>query len=215
MAERLMRSGPKAPCPACGRTKDADCAWNNELILCHMGHEPRPTDQMKPGQTLEIRGRQWALVRTKAGYSGRADLLRPHIGTLPPGGLNFRSKIQERSYQQAMQIAKDRVTIQTAKFLALVAVVREHLDPYYLNLDELRNQEQTVWAGIEAGKHLSSLRNSLRGELSDRESKRLSSHIAQLQRELHYQAQNTAVFRETHLEPKPPEGNEFQTFRAG
>jgi hypothetical protein len=114
-----------------------------------------------------------------------------------------------------MQIAKDRVTIQTAKFLALVAVVREHLDPYYLNLDELRNQEQTVWAGIEAGKHLSSLRNSLRGELSDRESKRLSSHIAQLQRELHYQAQNTAVFRETHLEPKPPEGNEFQTFRAG
>ncbi len=32
---KYQRSGQGHPCPVCGRTKDADCAWNDEIVLCH------------------------------------------------------------------------------------------------------------------------------------------------------------------------------------
>lgn len=31
----FQQSGQDSPCPLCGRTKDADCRWNKELVLCH------------------------------------------------------------------------------------------------------------------------------------------------------------------------------------
>ncbi len=32
---RFQHSGKTAPCPICGRTKDSDCRWNSEVVLCH------------------------------------------------------------------------------------------------------------------------------------------------------------------------------------
>lgn len=31
----FKRSGKSQPCPICGRTKDGDCCWNDEVYLCH------------------------------------------------------------------------------------------------------------------------------------------------------------------------------------
>ena len=42
----MKASGRNNACPVCGRTKDADCRWNDTTILCHTG-----TD-LKPGDTL-------------------------------------------------------------------------------------------------------------------------------------------------------------------
>ena len=40
--EPFTRSGRGHPCPVCSRTKDADCAFNDALVLCHnnTGHKP-------------------------------------------------------------------------------------------------------------------------------------------------------------------------------
>ncbi|MBW4460674.1 MAG: hypothetical protein KME47_10615 [Nodosilinea sp. WJT8-NPBG4] len=34
-SRRFQQSGKGKPCPICDRTKDSDCRWNNEVVLCH------------------------------------------------------------------------------------------------------------------------------------------------------------------------------------
>ena len=68
----MKASGRNNPGPVCGRTKDADCRWNDSTILCHTG-----TD-MRPGDTLTIAGQQWAFIHHKGGFSGVAAVFKPH-----------------------------------------------------------------------------------------------------------------------------------------
>ena len=46
-SQQLTRSGKGHPCPVCGRTKDADCAFNDSLVFCHnnTGHAPGRYEQ--------------------------------------------------------------------------------------------------------------------------------------------------------------------------
>jgi hypothetical protein len=32
---QYVHSGRNRPCPVCGRTKDPDCRWNDEVVFCH------------------------------------------------------------------------------------------------------------------------------------------------------------------------------------
>lgn len=68
----MKSSGRNNPCPVCQRVKDTDCRWNEEVILCHSG-----TD-LKPGDTININGAKWALIRTNGGFSGQAAVFKPH-----------------------------------------------------------------------------------------------------------------------------------------
>ena len=68
----MKTSGRNNACPVCGRTKDADCRWNDTTILCHTG-----TD-LKPGDTLTIAGTKWAFIHHKGGFSGMAAVFKPH-----------------------------------------------------------------------------------------------------------------------------------------
>jgi len=68
----MHHSGRNHSCPVCSRVKDADCRWSDEIILCHTG-----TD-LRPGSTIAIDGRQWALIRHNGGFSGQAAVFRPH-----------------------------------------------------------------------------------------------------------------------------------------
>ena len=68
-----MRHSTKAqPCPACQRTRDGDCRFTDDLILCHTG-----TD-LRPGDTIDIAGQPWALIRHDGGFDGAAAVFRPH-----------------------------------------------------------------------------------------------------------------------------------------
>ncbi|KZR75223.1 hypothetical protein PMIT1318_00309 [Prochlorococcus marinus str. MIT 1318] len=68
----MQSSSNRNPCPACQRSSDGDCRWNEDLILCHSG-----TDLLI-GQTTTINGTQWALIRLEGGHSGRAAVFKPH-----------------------------------------------------------------------------------------------------------------------------------------
>ena len=66
------------PCKVCGRDSDADCRWNDDVILCHRGSSFAPPSNIKVGQKLNIEGKEWALVNMEGGFSGRAYVFRPH-----------------------------------------------------------------------------------------------------------------------------------------
>jgi hypothetical protein len=76
----MQTSGPKTPCPVCQRTKDADCRFTTDLILCHTG-----TD-LRPGECITIDGQQWAFIRHNGGFSGQAAVFRPHREGFKPSG---------------------------------------------------------------------------------------------------------------------------------
>jgi hypothetical protein len=192
MPERYQRSGRHNPCPACGRTKDADCAWTDDAILCHQGAEPRPTDGLRPGQTIEINGVLWALIRSDAGYSGCADLLKPHEG--PPVRL---SRAEYTLREQLLRKAKARLAEQKQTFLSLVAAVQQHVDPYWLTLSELESQQieqERAWlVGSTYTKELNAMR---RHGLNQREEVRAT---AKLLKEVTYQRKGTRAYRRNCL----------------
>jgi hypothetical protein len=68
----VKSSGRNNPCPVCNRTKDTDCRWNDDVILCHSG-----TD-LTPGSTVNINGAEWAFIHHKGGFSGIAAVFKPH-----------------------------------------------------------------------------------------------------------------------------------------
>ena len=68
----MKTSGRNSPCPVCSRVKDADCRFNDEVVLCHTG-----TD-LRPGNTITINGAQWAFIHHRGGFSGSAAVFRPH-----------------------------------------------------------------------------------------------------------------------------------------
>ena len=73
-----MQVSSKAnPCPCCGRTKDTDCRFDDEVILCHNGSTSGPPSHLRIGDTITIQGRPWALVKTDAGYDRQCPLLPP------------------------------------------------------------------------------------------------------------------------------------------
>lgn len=68
----MQSSSKRTPCPVCTRVKDADCRFNDEVVLCHTG-----TD-LRPGNTITINGAQWAFIHHRGGFSGSAAVFRPH-----------------------------------------------------------------------------------------------------------------------------------------
>ena len=196
MADRLKRSGPRQPCPACGRVKDADCAWGEEIILCHQGQGARPTDRMRIGQIIKIEGIDWALVRTNAGHSGCADLLRPHRG----GKMQFQTKGERLAFESVIRRATDRLAIQRVAFLRAASAVRCHVDPYWLTLEELSRDQEAEEKAIAMGVALQRETAALRRYASV---KAMSKKTATLLKELGYQVAHTKTWRQTQLGEQP------------
>ena len=56
---KLTYSSEKTPCPVCGRTKDTDCRWNEDLLYCRTyAKDPPKKGSVVPGYD----GRQWAYL---------------------------------------------------------------------------------------------------------------------------------------------------------
>ena len=68
---RFTSSSRTTPCPVCSRTKDADCRWNDAVILCHSGAD------LRPGQTMTITGQKWVFIHDNGGFSGSAAIFKP------------------------------------------------------------------------------------------------------------------------------------------
>jgi len=70
---RFTYSSPKSPCPVCGRTKDSDCRWSNEVCHCRTYAK----EHLRVGEILQgSDGQQWAYLGDSDG--GRWAMFRPH-----------------------------------------------------------------------------------------------------------------------------------------
>lgn len=74
----MRSSGKNNPCPACGRTKDSDCRWTDDVIFCHCGSSQSPDQTLRIGDTITLSGAKWALIKTNRGFDGAAYVFKPH-----------------------------------------------------------------------------------------------------------------------------------------
>ena len=109
----MKTSGRNSPCPVCSRVKDADCRFNDEVVLCHTG-----TD-LRPGNTITINGAQWAFIHHRGGFSGSAAVFRPHrelerpsTTTRTPNTAQQLLSMQTRRHQWADAIEQSHAAFQ-------------------------------------------------------------------------------------------------------
>ena len=70
---KFTYSSPKNPCPVCGRTKDSDCRWSNEVCHCRTYAK----EHLRAGETVRGHdGQQWAYLGDSDG--GRWAMFKPH-----------------------------------------------------------------------------------------------------------------------------------------
>ncbi len=112
----MKSSGHNQPCPVCSRVKDADCRFNDEVVLCHTG-----TD-LRPGDTITISGAQWAFIHHNGGFSGSAAVFKPHREKELPRGQRLQTpntaqqllSMQTRRHQWASAIEEFHTAFQLA-----------------------------------------------------------------------------------------------------
>lgn len=103
----MNASGPKSPCKVCGRDTDADCRWTDDLILCHEGSRFAPPAHLRPGETITIDGRPWALIRRGGGFSGQAAVFRPHREGFKPTG-NHNADLESKARRSVVLFSIER-----------------------------------------------------------------------------------------------------------
>ena len=62
----MKSSGHNQPCPVCSRVKDADCRFNDEVVLCHTGTDLRPGDTI----TISVVDGSHAAINHSEGSTG-------------------------------------------------------------------------------------------------------------------------------------------------
>lgn len=182
----MQASGPKHPCPACGRTKDADCRFTSDLILCHTG-----TD-LKPGECITIDSAPWAFIRHNGGFSGQAAVFRPHRdNNRAPGHGSSRPDAQAKARQA---IAAFSIT----RFYEAFQAAWDIPDLHSLTADELIAATATITRAQEIGADLSKNLQRLwreAPELKDLHRERVNAYL----KNLAYQASDLSHFRSHYL----------------
>ena len=101
----MKRSSRKQPCPFCGRTHDSDCAWTEDVAFCHSGSD------LSIGQTIDVDGQQWALVKLNAGFSGHAAVFKPHqelCRSTPTKQINHQQILTHQAKRSISALALER-----------------------------------------------------------------------------------------------------------
>ena len=144
----MQTSSRRHPCPCCGRTKDSDCRWTDDVILCHRGASHAPPTHLKRGDTHFIDGSPWAVVRLNGGFDGAAMVLRPRRGKQPrrrhlPRVSKKESLVEHLAIRRAIEAWLGEVDD------ALAVPSFEHSLPH-----ELRRDFDVIEAAFQHGKAL-------------------------------------------------------------
>jgi hypothetical protein len=146
LARQLAASCKRTPCPICGRTKDTDCRWDDTVILCHQGATSGPPAHLKPGDTIDVAGQPWALIRRDGGHSGAACVFRPHRedskSTQAP-----RSDAAELERQARHTVAVHAIE----RFLANAQAAWEVEDWFYRPPEDFRKDFELIYATEQEG----------------------------------------------------------------
>lgn len=178
---RLIASCRRHPCPICGRVKNSSCRWADSVIYCFCGDDHHPPFSMRIGETLQVNGREWALVSTDGGYSGNSFVFRPHQGSPRKPLPKARQQKRNRAALELMQ-----------EVMAAVDAALAIPDFYGSKPDELRHSYQLIADGLEKA---TALRQSLRAMRSQADLKQQIALLDEAIKQVQYQQHDAVLFR--------------------
>ena len=182
-------SSRKKPCPICGRFKDADCRWNDEVIFCHKGSNFAPPTHLKIGDVLTVNSLNWALVKVNAGHSGRAHVFVPHR---PIEKYSLYSSATYREQLQKQNILFRETISSFENYLKISKSFLVDKDYQKYNLNEIRRFRQQINIASQYGIDLKKIMIEMH-----RNDKRYTDYIVlidQRHREIIYLKQNFESF---------------------
>ena len=191
----MQSSKRNNPCPVCSRTKDADCRWNDDVILCHQGTSHGPPTHLKPGNTLDLDGHKWALVSIGGGFDGAAHVFRPHQERKQKIiNSDWRDKKQEL-FDLSVKVTCGRIA--TDQFFAIAKKALDVLEFESAPLDELKESIALIYEAERQGLATQRELQSLIRE--DKDLKPLLEEVNSTLKEITYQRKDTDRFRRQML----------------
>ena len=185
------------PCPVCGRNKDSDCRWDDDVILCHNGSNFAPPEHLKVGDTLTIDGLVWALVKTNSGHTGHCHVFklhRPLDNKLFSKAFSPEEKRKEKERQQYLF----RVGVNAIEaYIALANKALDVISYEYCNLEQIKESKALINKAFEEGKELRQLLVGIR-----KSNKKIDDFIDLLDekyRRIKYQKKASDYFCWNHL----------------
>jgi len=182
-------SSRKKPCPICGRFKDADCRWNDEVIFCHKGSNFAPPSHLKIGDVLTVNSLNWALVKINAGHSGRAHIFKPHRPLEKK--INYSSITYKEQLQKQNILFRETVS-SFENYLKISKSLIVDKDYQKFNLNEIRRLRKQMNIASQYGIELKKIMIEMR-----RNDKRYTDYIElidQRHKEIIYLKQNFESF---------------------
>ena len=189
----MRSSGRNTPCPSCGRTKDGDCRFNEEVILCHAGESCGPDQALRIGEVVNIEGHSWALVKTGAGHSGSAHVFKPHQPKRKKAPRATRTGPQQEQQAKA-EVASTAIE----HFFDEFDLAWNVMDFHSLSPKELTEGIDTIETAHQTGQELSGLIQSIWRENHDLRILHRDRFNACI-RNLGYQVEDLRHFRNHYL----------------
>ena len=189
----MQSSSKRNPCPICGRTKDGDCRWTADLILCHRGSSHAPPKHLNVGDVIQVQSKPWALVRSDGGFDMAAAVFRPHRPR--------RHSHQKRlSNYRSANLLKARVRCAkriAQQFLDLAEEANSVGEFELLPYPDLQAAFALIYQADEQGAKVVQALMALRRSASD-----INPDLEQVkaaQRQVRYQRMDVDRFRRTYL----------------
>ena len=160
----MRSSGRNNPCPICGRTKDGDCRWTDDVIFCHCGSSHSPSQSLRIGDTIALNGAKWALIKTNGGFDGAAFVFKPHQEK--SGG--SRRRVPDRPRELSTKQAKRSIaSVSLERFFDAYRAAWDVNDLHTLNAHRLNEAIKDIEGAARIGRDLSRSVDSIWRDLKD------------------------------------------------
>ena len=191
----MYSSKRNSPCPVCSRTKDQDCRWDTDVVLCHRGSSHGPPENLRIGDKVQIDGSPWALVAVDGGFDRQAFVFKPHQErNHKPANSNWRDKKQEQ-FDLSVKITCARIAAD--QFLEIARKALDVLEFESAPPDELKESLALIYESERQG--LASQRELQSLIREDKELRPVFEQVNSTLKELTYQRKDADLFRKNFL----------------
>ena len=148
----MRSSGRNNPCPICGRTKDGDCRWTDDVIFCHCGSSHSPSQLLRIGDTIALNGAKWALIKTNGGFDGAAFVFKPHQDR----SVGRRRRVPDSPLELSTKHAKRSIArVSLKRFFDAYRAAWDVKDFHTLNAHQLNEAINVIEGATRIGRELS------------------------------------------------------------
>ena len=174
----------------CGRIKDSDCRFDDDVIFCHQGSSNGPPSNLDIGDVVNREGRDWALVKTNAGFAGVASVFKPHRPLPKRKHFSPSQRIDEEAKRRNLINAQKKLI---EEFIKLAQAALDVLDFESAPPDELKESFALIEKAYFQGREIREIIGFC-PELAD-----WISLVDDANKQLNYQYKDQLYFRKHYL----------------